>query len=99
MIAGNDISVIAPLTRPTNGSPTTNIYLHADVTHKHEAVDRVTPLDVEPGRYQPSDPPIAFLEALRLCTQFPALTTGEQDVLGNFGNASVGTIVVEPIWS
>jgi integrase/recombinase XerD len=31
---------------------TTNIYLHADISHKQEAIDRVTPLAAKPGRYQ-----------------------------------------------
>jgi len=43
---------------------TTNIYLHADMSHKQRAIDRVTPLAAKPGRYRPPDPLIAFLEAL-----------------------------------
>ena len=34
------------------------------MTHKQEAIDRVTPLATKPGRYQPPDPLLAFLEAL-----------------------------------
>jgi len=43
---------------------TTNIYLHADMSHKQRAIDRVTPLAAKPDRYRPPDPLIAFLEAL-----------------------------------
>jgi hypothetical protein len=47
-----------------HGGPTTNIYLRAELIHKQEAIDRVTPLDMKSGRYRSSDPFIAFLEAL-----------------------------------
>jgi integrase/recombinase XerD len=40
---------------------TTNIYLHADISHKQEAIDRVTPLAAKPGRYRPPDSLIAFV--------------------------------------
>jgi site-specific recombinase XerD len=63
LLAGNDVTVIA-LWLGHEQLATTNIYLHADMTHKQEAIDRVTPLDVKRGRYRPSDPLIAFLEAL-----------------------------------
>jgi site-specific recombinase XerD len=63
LLAGNDVTVIA-LWLGHEQLATTNIYLHADMSHKQEAIDRVTPLAVQPGRYRPSDPLIAFLEAL-----------------------------------
>ena len=63
LLAGNDVTVIA-LWLGHEQLATTNIYLHADMSHKQEAIDRVTPLDVKPGRYRPPDPLIAFLEAL-----------------------------------
>ncbi|MGO9875907.1 MAG: tyrosine-type recombinase/integrase [Acidimicrobiia bacterium] len=63
LLAGNDVTVIA-LWLGHEQLATTNIYLHADMTHKQEAIDRVTPLNVKPGRYRPPDPLIAFLEAL-----------------------------------
>ncbi len=34
------------------------------MTHKQQAIDRTTPLAVKPGRYQPPDTLLAFLEAL-----------------------------------
>jgi integrase/recombinase XerD len=63
LLAGNDVTVIA-LWLGHELLATTNIYLHADMTHKQEAIDRVTPLAAKPGRYRPPDPLIAFLEAL-----------------------------------
>jgi len=43
---------------------TTQIYLQADLALKQQALDRTTPPDSPPGRYQPSDQLIAFLEAI-----------------------------------
>jgi site-specific recombinase XerD len=63
LIAGNDVTVIA-LWLGHEQLATTNIYLHADTSHKQEAIDRVTPLTAKPGRYRPPDSLIAFLEAL-----------------------------------
>ena len=42
----------------------TNICLHADMSHKQEAIDRVTSLAVKAVLYRPPDPPVASLEAL-----------------------------------
>jgi len=63
LLAGNDVTVIA-LWLGHEQLATTNIYLHADMSHKQAAIDRVTPLAAKPGRYRPPDPLIAFLEAL-----------------------------------
>lgn len=63
LLAGNDVTVIA-LWLGHEQIETTNIYLHADMTHKQQAIDRTRPLATQPGRYQPSDPLLAFLEAL-----------------------------------
>ena len=44
---------------------TTNIYLHADMTLKENAIAKVTPPSVAAtGRYQPTDAVLAFLNAL-----------------------------------
>ena len=43
---------------------TTQIYLHADMTIKQRALDRTTPPKARPGRYQPSDAILAFLDSL-----------------------------------
>ena len=63
LLAGNDVTVIA-LWLGHEQIETTNIYLHADMTHKQRAIDRTRPLAAKPGRYWPSDPLLAFLEAL-----------------------------------
>lgn len=66
LLAGNDITVIA-LWLGHEQITTTQIHLHADMTHKEEAIDRVRPLAGRPGRYRPPDALLAFLEALRIC--------------------------------
>ena len=43
---------------------TTQMYLHADMRLKEEALSKVTPLDVPPGRFRPDDELLAFLEGL-----------------------------------
>jgi integrase/recombinase XerD len=63
LLAGNDITVIA-LWLGHEQISTTNIYLHADMTHKQQAIDRTKPLNAKPGRYQPTDTLLAFLQAL-----------------------------------
>ena len=63
LLAGNDITVIA-LWLGHEQISTTNIYLHADMTHKQQAIDRTRPITAKPGRYQPTDTLLAFLEAL-----------------------------------
>ena len=42
----------------------TQVYIHADLKLKDKALDRVTPPDVPPGRFQPPDKLLAFLESL-----------------------------------
>lgn len=61
--AGNDISVIA-LWMGHESVTTTQIYLQADMALKQQALDRTTPPATQPGRYQPPDQLLAFLEAL-----------------------------------
>lgn len=63
LAAGVDITVIA-LWLGHEQLSTTNIYLHADMAHKERAIARVTPPSTKPGRYQPADTLLAFLEAL-----------------------------------
>ena len=63
LLAGNDVTVIA-LWLGHEQISTTNAYLHADMDHKQQAIDRTKPLAVKPGRYQPTDTLLAFLEAL-----------------------------------
>jgi site-specific recombinase XerD len=63
LLAGNDVTVIA-LWLGHEQLSTTNIYLHADMTHKQQAIDRTRPLATKPGRYRQPDTLLAFLEAL-----------------------------------
>jgi len=61
--AGVDITVIALWLGHENIN-TTQIYLQADLALKQQALDRTTPPTSPPGRYQPPDHLLAFLEAL-----------------------------------
>lgn len=61
--AGVDRSVIA-LWLGHESVESTDMYLHANLALKEQAIARTTPLDVEPGRYRPDDTLLAFLEAL-----------------------------------
>jgi integrase/recombinase XerD len=61
--AGIDTSVIA-LWLGHEHVETTQIYLHADMALKETALARTTPPDTPPGRYQPPDTLLAFLETL-----------------------------------
>ena len=61
--AGVDITVIALWLGHENVT-TTQIYLQADMALKQRALDRTTPPATPPGRYQPPDQLLAFLEAL-----------------------------------
>jgi site-specific recombinase XerD len=63
LLAGNDVTMIA-LWLGHEQVSTTNIYLHADMSHKQQAIDRTKPLNAKPGRYQPSDTLLKFLEDL-----------------------------------
>ena len=60
---GVDRSVIA-LWLGHESVETTQMYLHADLRMKEQALARVTPLGVKPSRYQPKDQLLGFLENL-----------------------------------
>jgi site-specific recombinase XerD len=60
---GVDRSVIA-LWLGHESVETTQMYLQADLRLKEEALGKVTPLDVPPGRFRPDDELLAFLEGL-----------------------------------
>jgi site-specific recombinase XerD len=60
---GIDRSVIA-LWLGHESVETTQLYLHADLRLKEEALAKMTPLDVQPGRFRPDDTLLAFLEGL-----------------------------------
>jgi integrase/recombinase XerD len=61
--AGIDTSVIALWLGHENVA-TTQIYIHADLAIKEKALNRTTPQNVAPGRYQPTDETLAFLDDL-----------------------------------
>ena len=61
--AGVDTTVIA-LWLGHEQVDTTAIYLHAHLDIKEQALERTRPASTKPGRYQPPDKLIAFLEAL-----------------------------------
>jgi len=63
LTAGIDITVIA-LWLGHEQIATTNIYLHADMSHKQRAINKTRPLHSRQGRYRPPDTLLAFLEAL-----------------------------------
>ena len=87
--AGIDVAVIALWLGPEQMA-TANIYLHADMEEKERAIARVTPPDTAPGRYQPPDPLLAFLDSLRTQADPPAddiiagLFTATQDASAAF---------------
>jgi site-specific recombinase XerD len=58
-----DTSVIA-LWLGHEQADTTQIYLHANLELKEKALARTTPANTKPGRYQPPDQLLAFLESL-----------------------------------
>ena len=58
-----DITVIA-LWLGHEQVSTTQIYLHADMTQKEQAIARITPPNTTPGLYRPPDAMLAFLEGL-----------------------------------
>jgi integrase/recombinase XerD len=61
--AGVDTTVIA-LWLGHESVATTQIYVHAELAVKERALARTAPMNITPGRYQPSDTVIAFLERL-----------------------------------
>ena len=60
---GIDRSVIA-LWLGHESVETTQMYLHADLRLKEQALSRTSPVTVKPRRYRPDDKLLAFLEGL-----------------------------------
>jgi integrase/recombinase XerD len=63
LAAGVDTTVIA-LWLGHEHLATTQIYIHADLALKEKALARTAPQHAEPGRYQPSDTVLAYLDGL-----------------------------------
>jgi len=63
LAAGVDSTVIA-LWLGHESVATTQIYIHADLAIKEQAIARTAPLHATPGRYRPSDTIMAFLDSL-----------------------------------
>ena len=61
--AGVNTSVIA-LWMGHENTATTQVYIHADLALKERAIARTAPQDTAPGRYQPPDDVLAFLDGL-----------------------------------
>ncbi|MCW2917932.1 MAG: integrase [Actinomycetia bacterium] len=61
--AGVDTATIA-LWLGHASTKATDVYLHADLAMKEQALARTTPHNVRSGRYRPTDSLLAFLENL-----------------------------------
>lgn len=62
--AGTDVTIIALWFGHEQPATTAQIYLHADMSQKQRALERIAPPGTTPGRYRPPDPLLAFLESL-----------------------------------
>jgi integrase/recombinase XerD len=60
---GVDRSIIA-LWLGHESIATTEVYIHADMNQKEQALMKTSPLEVPPGRYQPDDRLLIFLDSL-----------------------------------
>lgn len=63
LLQGVDVAVIA-LYLGHSQTSSTDLYLHADMRQKEQAIARVTPPATKPGRYRAPDSLLAFLESL-----------------------------------
>jgi len=63
LFAGVETTVIA-LWLGHEQVETTQVYLHANLAIKEQALEKTRPAHAEPGRYRPTDAMLAFLQAL-----------------------------------
>ena len=63
LTSGVDLTVIA-LWLGHESVQTTQVYVHADMALKEQAIARVAPPSTKLGRYRPPDDLLAFLESL-----------------------------------
>lgn len=61
--AGVDIAVLA-LWLGHSSTKSTDVYIHADMESKEQALAQTAPPDIAPGRFKPPDPLLVFLESL-----------------------------------
>lgn len=61
--AGVDIAVLA-LWLGHSSTKSTDVYIHADLESKEQALAQTAPPGITPGRFKPPDPLLAFLESL-----------------------------------
>ena len=64
--SGVDCAVIA-LWLGHESMDTTQMYLHASLELKQQALETTTPVNGQPGRYRPDDDRLAFLKRLSSC--------------------------------
>ena len=62
--SGVDIAVIALWLGHESSHTTSDLYLHADMALKEQALARTKPPNTKPGRYRPPDRLMRFLEEL-----------------------------------
>jgi integrase len=62
--SGVDVAVIALWLGHSSIGTTIRAYLHADMSIKERALARTAPPNTKPGRYQPSDQLLSFLDSL-----------------------------------
>ena len=63
-MSGVDTAVIALWLGHESSHTTSDLYLHADMALKEQALARTRPPNTKPGRYRPPDPLMRFLEGL-----------------------------------
>ncbi len=64
--SGVDISIIALWMGHENLATVQQHYIHADLALKEQALARTKPTNAPPGRYQPTDPVLSFLDSLTI---------------------------------